>query len=491
MLKLFLRSIQALILLSFLVPLQLPKVRNENISAASSSVTLARDNTSVCLADLDRQINRIINREGFDRASWGILIQTLDNQRTIYAKNPEKYFLPASGAKLLTTAAALSELGSRYRFSTSVYGVGNLPNLTTLRVVGSKDPSLSTQDLENLADRLREEGVRRISRLIIENSQSYLNPTWEWSDVREYYAVGVYDLNLNENAVILNILPQRLGQTVKLDWSDAIAAKQWSIENQAITAPQNTPYNVEIEGVLAKPILKITGELASDSGPDIWGLAVPDPSQYFKESFIKILRDRGIQVSSSSIDNRTFSLPRGTKLTTIYSDYLDILVTKTNQESNNFYAETLFQILKNRFSEESGGDAIELVLSELGIDADSYSLNDGSGLSRQNLVSPQAIVKTLQVMAKSPQAEIYRDSLAVAGVSGTLKKRFLNTPINGKLQAKTGTLTGVSSLSGYLELPNYETLVFSIIINHADFKTSLQRRAIDEIVLLLNDLRSC
>ena len=94
-------------------------------------------------------------------------------------------------------------------------------------------------------------------------------------------------------------------------------------------------------------------------------------------------------------------------------------------------------------------------------------------------------------MAKTPQAQIYRDSLAVAGVSGTLKTRFLNTPIRGKLHAKTGSLTGVSSLSGYLEVPNYETLVFSIILNSADFKTSLQHQVIDEIVLLLNDLRSC
>ena len=491
MLKLFLRSIQALILLSLVLPLQLPKVRTNDLSIASSSVTYARDNISVCSVNLNREIDRIINREGFDRVSWGILIQTLDTQRTIYAKNAEKYFLPASGAKLLTTAAALSQLGSRYRFHTSVYGVGTLPNLTTLRVVGSKDPSLNTEQLENLALRLKERGVRRVSRLIVQNSSSYLNSTWEWSDVREYYAVGVYDLNLNENAVILHILPRRLGQTVKLDWSDAIAAKQWTIENKAITAWQNTPYNVEIKGVLAQPTLKIQGKLAIDSGPDIWGLAVPDLSQYFLDSFRKILRDRGIEVDSDFIDNRPFSIPRGTKLATVSSENLDVLIAKTNQESNNLYAETLFQVLKDNLSEESGGDAIKRVLTGLGVNGDSYSLNDGSGLSRQNLVSPEALVKTLQVMAKTPQAEIYRDSLAVAGVNGTLKTRFLNTPIRGKLHAKTGSLTGVSSLSGYLEVPNYETLVFSIILNSADFKTSLQHQAIDEIVLLLNDLRSC
>jgi len=203
------------------------------------------------------------------------------------------------------------------------------------------------------------------------------------------------------------------------------------------------------------------------------------------------LRDRGIEVDSEYVDRRPFSIPRGTKLATVYSDTLEVLIAKTNQESNNLYAETLFQVLQDRLSAATEDNAIELVLSKLGVNSNSYSLNDGSGLSRQNLVSPEAIVKTLQVMAKTPQAKIYRDSLAVAGVSGTLKNRFLNTPIRGKLQAKTGTLTGVSGLSGYLELPNYETLVISIILNHADFKSSLQRDAIDEIVLLLKDLRDC
>ena len=510
MLKLLLRSAQALIFLSLLFILQAPKLKNidrvgDNVPdrsqleqtpkqlslSPSASVSLARDKKYICPADLDRKIGQIINREGFDRLSWGILIQTLATEKTIYAKNAEKYVLPASNAKLLTTAAALSQLGSRYRFYTSVYGEGTLPNLTALRVVGSKDPSLNTAQLEQLADLLKAKGVRRISRLIIENSRPYINPTWEWSDVREYYAVGVYDLNLNENAVILTILPQRLGQKVKLDWSDEIAARQWAIENQAVTAPENTPYGVEIKGVFVEPSLKIQGELAIDSGPDIWGLAIPDQSQYFLTSFRKILRDRGIQVDSEYVDRRPFSIPRGRKLATVYSDTLEILIAKTNQESNNLYAETLFQVLQDRLSAATEENAIELVLSKLGVDSNSYSLNDGSGLSRQNLVAPEAIVKTLQVMAKTPQAQIYRDSLAVAGVSGTLKNRFLNTPIRGKLQAKTGTLTGVSGLSGYLELANYETLVISIILNHADFKSSLQRDAIDEIVLLLKDLRDC
>jgi D-alanyl-D-alanine carboxypeptidase/D-alanyl-D-alanine-endopeptidase (penicillin-binding protein 4) len=116
---------------------------------------------------------------------------------------------------------------------------------------------------------------------------------------------------------------------------------------------------------------------------------------------------------------------------------------------------------------------------------------DGSGLSRHNLASPKAIAQTLQLMAKTPQARVYRDSLPVAGVSGTLRNRFRNTVAQGNIQAKTGSMTGVSALSGYLDVPGYQPLVFSIMVNQSEQSLTTLRQGIDEIVLLLTRLRSC
>jgi D-alanyl-D-alanine carboxypeptidase/D-alanyl-D-alanine-endopeptidase (penicillin-binding protein 4) len=127
----------------------------------------------------------------------------------------------------------------------------------------------------------------------------------------------------------------------------------------------------------------------------------------------------------------------------------------------------------------------------LGVDPESYVIVDGSGLSRHNLVSPEAIAQTLQLMAQTSQARVYRDSLPVAGVSGTLKNRFRNTAAQGNIQAKTGGMTGVSALSGYLNIPGYQPLVFSIIVNQSDQSFATLRQAIDEIVLLLTRLRAC
>jgi D-alanyl-D-alanine carboxypeptidase/D-alanyl-D-alanine-endopeptidase (penicillin-binding protein 4) len=181
-------------------------------------------------------------------------------------------------------------------------------------------------------------------------------------------------------------------------------------------------------------------------------------------------------------------------LATVESSPLSALLVETNQESNNLYAEVLLRTLGAGGSgdtTEQGLKKITETLTALGVNSQSYVLVDGSGLSRQNLVSPEAIAQTLKLMAQTPQAAIYRASLPTAGVNGTLGGRFLNTTAQGHLQAKTGTLTAVSALSGYLDVPSYQPLVFSILLNQSDQSPTLQRQAIDEIILLLTRLHPC
>jgi D-alanyl-D-alanine carboxypeptidase/D-alanyl-D-alanine-endopeptidase (penicillin-binding protein 4) len=127
----------------------------------------------------------------------------------------------------------------------------------------------------------------------------------------------------------------------------------------------------------------------------------------------------------------------------------------------------------------------------LGVEPEGYVIVDGSGLSRKNLTTPAALVQVLQGIGKSPQAEVFRASLPIAGVNGTLKNRFLNTAAAGMVQAKTGSMTGISALSGYMNAPNYEPLVFSIIVNQSEQPGKVMRTAIDEIVVLLSELKQC
>ena len=157
----------------------------------------------------------------------------------------------------------------------------------------------------------------------------------------------------------------------------------------------------------------------------------------------------------------------------------------TNLRSNNQYADILLRYL-------GGSQSVQKILTDLGIDPNSYRIRDGSGLSRNNLATPRAMVTTLQAMHSAPNNDIFLASLPVAGISGTLKNRLRFSATQGHVSAKTGTLKGVRSLSGYLEHPDYGAVVFSIITNQPTNQSgSVLVQAIDEIVLRLSSMITC
>jgi serine-type D-Ala-D-Ala carboxypeptidase/endopeptidase (penicillin-binding protein 4) len=173
------------------------------------------------------------------------------------------------------------------------------------------------------------------------------------------------------------------------------------------------------------------------------------------------------------------------------------LISEGNRNSNNLYAEVLLKLMGSQTPSlgksyaESGLSVLQQTLTQMGVDSKGYRLLDGSGLSRQNLSSAKAMVQTLQAIAQSPHRTIFRSSLPVAGRSGTLSERFINTEVQGRLFAKTGTLKGVAALSGYLESPSGSTIVLSILANHPTQSHSVLRRVVDQIVVAIAQLQSC
>lgn len=458
---------------------------------------------SICPAQLGTAIEAVIKRPQYRRARWGILVESLSpkiSDRALYHLNADRYFIPASNTKLLTTAAALLALGSDYRIRTSVYNAGE----GTLQVVGRGDPSLTNAQLKDLAQQLRRQGIRNIRKLILEDSYlqgDVVNPTWEWEDVQFDYGTSVNSLILNQNAVELTLSPQQSGQPLRVSWSDEIASRQWKIENESMTSEAKIPHSVSVMAVLGQPVLRIKGQLPIEANPETFGMAILNPANNFLQHFRNALALEGITVQQASVASKA-STNQTEELAAIESPPLALLVFETNQESNNLYAEVLLRTLQvsaqqlpdtspSRNSDDIGLQQLKATLTALGVDPESYIIVDGSGLSRHNLVSPKAIAQTLQLMAKTPQARVYRDSLPVAGVTGTLRNRFRNTVTQGNIQAKTGSMTGVSALSGYLDVPGYQPLVFSIMVNQSEQSLTTLRQGIDEIVWLLTRLRSC
>jgi D-alanyl-D-alanine carboxypeptidase/D-alanyl-D-alanine-endopeptidase (penicillin-binding protein 4) len=344
---------------------------------------------------------------------------------------------------------------------------------------------------------LQLKGVRKIENLIIDDSYfapPTINPTWEWADVHSYFATAINSTILNQNTVTLTLLPQQIGQPVKFFWNDAIAANQWRVINHATTGRADLEYAVEIDRDLGQPLLMLRGELAVNEPPDIWDLAVVDPAQYFLESLRFHLSRAGITVTRGTVVERENIDLLDPELTAIYAPPLQKILTEINQESNNLYAEVLGKILAQKLKVETPINAINQSLKQIGIKPDEYILVDASGLSRQNLVTPQTLVKILRLMSQTTEPKIakaYRYSLATAGIDGTLKKRFINTSVQNNLWAKTGTLTEVGALAGYLQTQSNSTLVFSILVNNSELENKQIRQAIDEIVVILSRLEQC
>lgn len=468
---------------------------------------LGKAAAALCPAQLTAQLDTAFSQAPLDTAYTGMVLQTQGpTPRTIYSRHGDRLFTPASTMKLLTTAAAAHQLGGDYRLRTSVYGNPSGEGIAALRVVGRGDPSLTTAELDRLAQQLAQSGVRQVTRLVLDDSYFpgfATNATWEWEDAQWAYAAPVNSLILNRNAIALQVAPTQVGSPLSLTWAQPLPAGPLPLVNDAITvAAGAAPVPLALWRPGDTPTLRVTGQMAQGSNPRTVNLAVLNPAQQVAAAMAQALRRQSVPVGQTVI-TQTASPVTDPELAAVESPEVRDLMRLANRDSDNLYAEVLFKTLGvtaggagqgGTVAEASraGGEAVRAALTELGVNATALRLADGSGLSRHNLVSPAALVETLQVMTTHPQGRAFRESLAIAGQSGTLSNRLRGTVLEGRLQGKTGALTGNVSLAGYLQPPDYEPLVFSLVINHSNQHASLLRQKIDEILLQVAQLsRGC
>lgn len=463
----------------------------------------------LCPAELGAALEAIATQFQLQQAHWGMLVQTQaqdgSETETLYDREAERYFVPASSAKLLTTAAVLQQLGPEFRIRTEVFQTAPQPGQTVLRVVGQGDPSLNDAMLRSLAQQLRRQDIRRIERLIGDDSYFQgprIHPTWAWEDVQAGYGAPANSLIVNQNALDLTLWPQAAGEPLRVEWANPAEAQNWQVDNAAITVGATEPEFVSVGYDFREPVLRVKGQLRAGAAPEPVAISVRDPATHFLESFRRALEAEQIVVDTVEVVESS----QGTNspaIATVASPPLAQLLIETNQESDNLYAEALLRHLGASQNAGAGDvsspstnlalglEALEATLSSLGVESKHYNLVDGSGLSRHNLASPLALVQALQATARSPYAPIYKNSLALAGMNGTLQERFRDTAAQGRLWGKTGTLAGIAALSGYLSPPDYLPLVFSVLINHSDQPAQNLHQAIAQMVLVLIRLQNC
>jgi len=479
----------------------------------TANPTNSTASSAKALNQLRAEVKRLIDQPQFAPARWGIKVASLSSGRVIYEKSANELFMPASNMKLYTTAAALVRLGPNYRFITSLYSTAP-PDASgaikgDLILYGRGDPNISarfnagnyTKPLEDLADRLIAAGIKRIEGDII-GDESYfkaerLGPGWEWDDLQWYYGAEVSALSIDDNSVDLTVEPAgEPGQpaVVTLGPENSYV----TVINEVVTVKSGERRQIGIRRGLQDNRLEIWGTIPVNDPPFYRIIAVHDPAGFAASLLKSVLIRRGIAVSGSARsvgarqrEKHPLDFSKLTELASLQSLPLSEIIKVINKVSQNLHAELLLRalgVLKgpgDKDCAEAGVQVVKQFLAEAGIDAKLLSIRDGSGLARQNLITPAATLQLLTFMSHHPYGDVFAASLPVAGVDGTLERRMKETPAANNLHAKTGTLAYVSSLSGYLTTARGDKIAFSFMINNYTSSLKEATDVIDQVCALL------
>ena len=445
---------------------------------------------------LNDQLKAVLAQPDLAQMAVGVKVVSLDTGEILLDHQAGRLFHPGSNTKLFTAIAALRTLGPDYRFLTSLYGddqtdIRGDTLQTALYLQGTGDPTLTTAAMDSLAACIAAYGASVISGPLVVDESYFdtkrLGEGWMWDDAPYDFSAQVSAMTLNRNCVTVVAMPGKaIGQPVL---ARVAPPNEWvKISSTALTGKAETqePFRVERRWQERSNTVDITGELPIGSADRSVLLSIEDPALYAAYVFRERLALRGITVSGA-IQKGSFPL-RARLLGRNASEPLPAIIRFMLKDSDNLAAELLVKAMGRhgsgqQGSTENGLKVLRKVLAAVaGLDTLGYLMADGSGLSRYDLITPnQTIALLTKAYRDSTLRMILWDALPVAGVDGTLKNRMRSSPAKGVLRAKTGSLSGVSCLSGFVTTGEEETLVFSIMMNNFVGSSSGARRAQDDL----------
>jgi PBP4 family serine-type D-alanyl-D-alanine carboxypeptidase len=432
------------------------------------------------------------------RGAWvGVLVQTSSNPpQTLFAVNEDKRFMPASNAKLFTTALALEKLGPDFTFVTPLLTDGRIDGERldgNLYLKGVGDPSLTRERLRDLAKALAIKGVKSVNGDIVVDVSAFSDNRWgtgwSWDYLHYGYAAEVWAIALDRNSVTLQVSPaSKEGQLAQVT---LVPATDWLTVDSRVVTVKSGDSNWSIWRDPWERVIHLWGRVPLSASPETVRISVPSVPHYVGESFRATLKEMGIVFEGSVKVGQVPS--NASVIAETQSPPLREIVRWLNKVSDNLYAEMLLRTvaLKER-GQGSVSAAMQILKQQLvdwGIDPDDVQLFDGSGLSRLNMVTPRAVVRLLQIARTRPWFDAFKESLPIAGKDGTLRTRFQNTPAEGRLFAKTGYIGSVVALSGYIQRTDGSELVFSILVNHYNAPTRQVQACVDRFVTSLAETR--
>ncbi|MBT2683899.1 D-alanyl-D-alanine carboxypeptidase/D-alanyl-D-alanine-endopeptidase [Bacillus sp. ISL-37] len=435
--------------------------------------------------ELSIEIGKLLTNEPvLDGALAGVSIRSAEEGKLLYEHIGDTRLQPASVLKMFTAAAAFSVLGEEYRFTTEVLADGKIDGGTLagdLVLKGMGDPTLLPADFDEMALKLKNKGIKKVSGDLVADDSWYDDVRYSkdltWNDEHQYYGAQVSALTASPNqdydagTVIVNILPGKKGKAANISLEPE--TDYVKILNETVTVDSEGEHDIIIEREHGSNSILVRGTIPAGAHKAREWVAVWEPSLYAGSIFQKSLEEHGIKVVGKIITGRATETM--TRLISHKSMPLADLMIPFMKLSNNGHAEVLVKemgkVVHGEGSWEKGLEVMAAELSRIGIDTSRLVLRDGSGISHANLIPANEITKLLYLAQKEKWFPAFQHSLPVAGVElrmvgGTMRNRLKEEHLKDRVSAKTGTLTGVSTLAGYVKTNSGDTLIFSVLLNN-------------------------
>ncbi|MDB4886383.1 MAG: D-alanyl-D-alanine carboxypeptidase/D-alanyl-D-alanine-endopeptidase [Gemmatimonadetes bacterium] len=463
---------------------------------------------------LQQYIDSLVDVPEFRSTNWGLLVVDPGRGETLYARNADKLFMPASNQKLITGSTAITQLGLGHRWSTTLFARGAVRDGQLdgdLVVRGNGDPSISAhmhptdalEPLRALADSLKAHGITRVRGQLVAAPSPFLDSGlgygWSWDDLDAPYSAGVDALYFNEGFTQVVVYGgARAGDPVRAVTRPAATYPALIVRARTVAGMPATATRADSVAAAAAITLAqdssragvlVSGTIAAGDSV-VQEITFRDHPRAFLAAFGEALQSRGVNVFGATVKGGTSSVD---SIVTMQSPTLREVMPYFEKPSQNQIGEILYRTLALKATGVGRTDTASQVVSRQllawGAAPDGFVVRDGSGLSRHDYVSPRTIVKVLDAMRRSPDFQVFYDALPIAGVDGTIRNRMKGTAAAGNVHAKTGTLDKARSLSGYVTTADGRVLLFSALCNNYVVPTRRVDQVTDALSVRLASMR--
>jgi len=450
---------------------------------------------------------------GLKHAAWAFLATYADTRDTIAKYDEQTALPPASVMKTVSTGAALQILGADYTFKTRLYIRGKITADGILNgdliIRGGGDPTLGSDKwpatsrdtlFANIYRLVRAQGIKLINGNIVADASAFEElmapPGWNWGDIGNYYGAGPSGLTICDNLVLYCFKSGKTGDSTRV-FRTVPEVKDVKIRN-AVTAG-GTGDNAYVFGSEYGSLRYIRGNIPANSDSFCVKGNIPDPPKFAGTLLKEALEKLNMPVMGGVTTDRDqptaldYKNPELREIGSIQSPRLATIVSAVNLFSNNLYAEHVHKAISAYKTGTGSNGSSNGIITDFwvskGLNRDALFVTDGSGLSRSNAISMANLVKMLDIIARDKTAEAFKNSLPVAGKSGTLRNMCKNTPAQGNLIAKSGTMSRIKSYAGYVKAANGRPVVFAMTFNNYSCSTSELTDKIEVLMVKLASLR--